>query len=512
MNVLIDKNIFSFYLSNHRQSYINEQSNNDNETNNSLYHQLKQYLDLIKRWRPERVSQGHLLFNDKNNKFANTNKVMCITDISFMIPRQIKDIRKQLRPDFERAKRIILRMDESLVSSYDKNTTKQFHHQDTSHALRALSEAANKLRKFAFREVLSFDGTLPIIGINLTEEEEEENASMDKLFRQTEKIDPITDFHVAQNLVEFEQALVKHQMHMLNMPTNKPSDMIYLKFCLMFEIQRDEYESCLRLLLHDIIFKFHLCDFRLRCIIYVRKPIEHELVLEKFVHDSHLKTNYSAEFILWSGDWIANQEVELYVVIKIESLSINKYISLKFSDMAHLHVKNIPHGASRIFLRELTPVSRPHKILSRGINVGQVEIEAVHWLARHQLLIHIVKVNHLQSERLLRAPETYIEIVFQSPFDIYDIKRTKVADRSFNPEFDEEFHFQIPKNIAVSDLTVDLIFLEKSSLHHHPIVLGVLTLSKHTDWFPVRKFWIDVAENPDTRLKDRFLFEGSIYD
>ena len=108
--------------------------------------------------------------------------------------------------------------------------------------------------------------------------------------------------------------------------------------------------------------------------------------------------------------------------------------------------------------------------------------------------------------------ETYVEVIFQSPFDIYDIKRTKVADRSLNPIFDEEFLFKIPKKIAVGDTTTDLIFLEKSSLHHHPVVLGVLTLSKHTDWFPVRKFWTDVDENPNVRLKDRFLFEGNIYD
>jgi hypothetical protein len=132
----------------------------------------------------------------------------------------------------------------------------------------------------------------------------------------------------------------------------------------MLKIQRDEYESCLRILLHDIIFKFHLIDFRLRCEIHVRKPIEHKLILDKIIHDSYLKGNYSAEFILWSGDWIVQQEVELYVVMKIESLSINKYISSKFSDMAHLHVKNVPHGASRIFLRELTSVGRPHKIVS----------------------------------------------------------------------------------------------------------------------------------------------------
>ena len=108
--------------------------------------------------------------------------------------------------------------------------------------------------------------------------------------------------------------------------------------------------------------------------------------------------------------------------------------------------------------------------------------------------------------------ETYVEIVCQSPFDIYDIQRTKVADRSLNPVFDEEFLFRLPDQVAVGDITVDLIFLEKSSLHHHPIVLGVLTLSKHTDWFPVRRFWTDLDKNPDMRMKDRFLFEGNIYD
>ena len=46
--------------------------------------------------------------------------------------------------------------------------------------------------------------------------------------------------------------------------------------------------------------------------------------------------------------------------------------------------------------------------LSRGINVGQVEIEAAHWPARRQLSIHIVKVSHSQAERLLRAPGIYV--------------------------------------------------------------------------------------------------------
>jgi hypothetical protein len=108
--------------------------------------------------------------------------------------------------------------------------------------------------------------------------------------------------------------------------------------------------------------------------------------------------------------------------------------------------------------------------------------------------------------------ETYVEILFQSPFDIYDIKRTKIADRTINPKFDEEFLFQIPEKLTISDITIDLIFLEKYTLHHHPIVLGVLTLSKHTDWYPVRKFWSDVEENPNVKLKDRFLFGGNIYD
>ncbi|CAF4175658.1 unnamed protein product [Rotaria magnacalcarata] len=433
---------------------------------------------------------------------------MCIADTSFIIPRQIEDVKKELRPNFERAKSIILRMDEYIVSSEEQNRIKQFYHHNISHGFHALAKAANKLKRFAFREVLSIDGILPIIRTDSNEEEEEEeeeeeNTSVNRLFRHKEKFDPIINFQVTYNLVEFEQALAKYHMDLLEKPVHRAYDMVYLKFCLILEIQRDEYESCLRLLLHDIIFKFHLSDFRLRCEVHVRKPIEHELVLEKSIHESYLTTNYSAEFILWPGDWIVQQEVELYVVIKIESLSTNKYISSKFWGMAHLHVKNIPHGASRIFLRELTPVSRSHKI---------VEIEAAYWPSRQQLSLTIVRVNHLQSERLLIAPETYIEIVFQSPFDIYETKRTKVADRSFNPRFDEEFIFQIPETITFSDTTTDLIFLEKSSLHHHPVVLGVLTLSKHTDWFPVRKFWTDVAENPGIKLKDRFLFEGSIYD
>jgi len=311
---------------------------------------------------------------------------MCINDIPFIIPRQIEDIRKEFRPNFERTKLRILRMDEYLLSYDDKTKAKQRRQQDTSLGIRALAEAANTLQRLAFREVLSIDETLPILERSLTEEEEEE-SSMDKLFRQTEKIDPITHFHEAQDFVEFDRALTKHQMDMFYKPLNKVSDMIYLKFCLILEIQRDEYESCLRLLLHDIIFKFHLSDFRLRCEIHVRKPIEHELVVEKIVHNSHLNTNYSAEFILWAGDWIAQQEVEFYVVMKIESLSINKYISSKFWDMAHLHVKNVPHGASRIFLRELTPVCRPHKIVRLFFKQKNNRIDLFFEISFHVILM-----------------------------------------------------------------------------------------------------------------------------
>ena len=252
-------------------------------------------------------------------------------------------------------------MDEQLIPSEEKQ--RSHVEQERSSCLRALAEAANSLHRFSFREMLSIDETLPNIGKNLIEVEEND-SSIAKLFRQREQCDPITDFHQAQDFLAFDQALDQHRINIFFKPTNKLSDMSYLKFCIILEILRDESESCLRILLHDIIFKFHLADFRLRCEIHVRKPIEHELVLERIVHDSHLNVNYSAEFVLWSGDWIVQQEVELYLVLKIESLSINKYIGAKFSDMAHLHVKNIPHGASRIFLRELTPVCRPHKIVS----------------------------------------------------------------------------------------------------------------------------------------------------
>jgi hypothetical protein len=294
------------------------------------------------------------------NMTDNKNEVMCINDIPFIIPRQLKDVRQEeTTEDFERAKLIINRMDEYLVSSEDHDEAKRQRHADTSLGLRALAVAADAIQKVSFREVLSIDESLK----GTKRPVSKTNSSGDNSLHQLEKVDAITDFQEAHDLFEFDEALAQHREELSKKEINKPSDMLYLKFCLMLELQRDEYESCLRISLHDIIFKFHLSDFRLRCEIHVKKPIEDELILEKIVDDSHLKSKFSAEFILWSGDWIANQDVELYIVMKIESLSINKYISPKFWDMAYLHVKNIPHGASKIFLRELTPVSRPSRIV-----------------------------------------------------------------------------------------------------------------------------------------------------
>ncbi|CAF1455087.1 unnamed protein product [Rotaria sordida] len=513
MNTLIDKNISQSQLSNLHQIHIDNQLSDDSKHTKTLLPRFMQWLHLIKRQKPESTSEGRIVFgtnvNNNNNNNKKNNEIMYINDIPFVIPRRLEDIRQETTTtDFERAKLIIRRMDEYLVSPEDLDEAKRQRHLDTSLGLTALAEVANKIQKVAFREVLSIDETLP----NASRCPSGQDSSVDNILRKEEKTDPITDFQEAHDLIEFDEALIEHRKNLLKKEPNKLSDMIYLKFCLMLELQRDEHDSCLRILLHDIIFKFHLTGFRLRCEIHVRKPIEHDLVIEKILYESHLSTNYSAQLIFWSGDWIIQQEVELYIIMKIESLSINKYMGSKFWDMAHLHVKNVPHGASRVFLRELTPVNRPHKILSRGINVGQVEIEAGHWPDKSQLSINIIKVSHSQAERLLRAPETYVEVIFQGPFDIYDIQRTKIADRSLNPIFNEEFFFQTPEKTAVSDITVDLIFLEKSSLSHNPGVLGVLTLSKHTDWYPVRKFWADVEENPNMKLKNSFLFEGNVDD
>jgi hypothetical protein len=316
-----------------------------------LFVQEKEFLLIFKA----RIVFGSNVINNNNNE------IMCINDIPFIIPRQLKDVREEpATTDFERAKLIIRRMDEYLISPEDQNEAKRQRHEDTSTGLLALAAAAHKIQKVAFREVLSVDETLPVAARRLSDGP----TSVTNLLRQSEKIDPITDFQEAHDFIEFDEALVQHRKELVKKETNKPSDMLYLKFCLIIELQRDETKSCLRILLHDIIFKFHLAEFRLRCEIHVRKPIEEELVLEKTLHDSHLQTTYSAQIKLWSGDWIIQQDVELYIVMKIESLSINKYIGSKFWDMAHLHVKNVPHGASKIFLRELTPVSRPYKIVS----------------------------------------------------------------------------------------------------------------------------------------------------
>jgi hypothetical protein len=304
------------------------------------------------------VFKGRIVFG---NNTINKNELMCINDIPFIIPRQLKDVHQETttNTDFERAKLIIRRMDEYLVSSEDQNEAKRQRHEGISLGLQALALAADAIQKISFREVLSVDET-----IKDTKRRLSTHPSVDNSLHQFEKIDAITDFQEAHDFIEFDEALTEHRRDLLTKEPDKPSDMLYLKLCLMLELQRDEYESCLRILLHDIIFKFHLSDFRLRCEIHVRKPIEDELVLEKIIHESHLKSTYSAQFIIWSSDWISQQDVELFIVMKIESLSITKYIGPKFSDIAHLHVKNVPHGASKIFLRELTPVSRPYKIVS----------------------------------------------------------------------------------------------------------------------------------------------------
>ena len=269
------------------------------------------------------------------------NEVLRLHDIPFVIPRKVQEIQEDKNTTFERAKLIIRRMDEFLVSAEDQSEAKRQRHEDLSLGLEALALAAHKIQKVAFREVLSVDESLPSLATRRS------SIASDV----APKIDPLTDFQEAHDFLEFDQALAVHRRNLATKPPRKPSDFLYLKFSLIFEVQRDENESCLRLLLHDIIFKFHLTEFRLRCQIHVRKPIEHELVLDKTLHESHLSTNYSAQFILFSGDWIVQQEVELFVVMKIDSLSMNKYIGCKFWDMAHLHVKNVPHGASKIFLR-----------------------------------------------------------------------------------------------------------------------------------------------------------------
>jgi hypothetical protein len=306
------------------------------------------------------IFKGQIVFSHMN---ANScNEFLCFHDIPFIIPRLLKEFRQQtmITTDFERAKLIIRRMDEYLVSSEDQTEAKRQRHQDTSIGLQALAMITNNIQKSAFREVLSIDETLPVAVRRVSHE----SISSNQLQRQTDKIDPITDFQEVHDFLEFDDKLAKHRHDLATKDVNRPSDMLYLKFCLILELQRDENESCLRIFLHDIIFKFHLTDFRLRCQIHVRKPIEHELTLEKIVHESHLTNTYSAQFVFYAGDWIAQQEVELYATMKIEPLSINKYIGCKFWDMAYLHVKNVPHGASKVFLRELTPVSRPHRIVS----------------------------------------------------------------------------------------------------------------------------------------------------
>lgn len=314
------------------------------------------------------VFKGQIVFG--KNSANDQQEILPVNEIPFVIPRRLVDFRRETPSNtvVGRAKMIIRRMDEYLLSPEDQDQAKRQRREDTSLGLRALAAAAESIQKVSFREVLTVGETLQDVTRRI---------SLGDHSAQLEKIDPITDFQEEHDLIEFEEALIHHREKLLQTEPSKPSDMLYLKFCLLLELQRDEYESCLRILLHEIIFKFHLSDFRLRCEIHIRKPMEDELVIEKIVHDSHLKTNYSAQFIILSGDWIAEQDVELYIVMKIESLSINKYIGSKFWDMTHLHIKNIPHGSSRIFLRELTPVSRPYKIVGEEPFFSRIDDEGL---------------------------------------------------------------------------------------------------------------------------------------
>lgn len=287
--------------------------------------------------------------------------MMSLNEIPFIIPRKLSEFRQEAQNvDFERAKLRIRRMDEYLVSAEDQDEAKRRRHYDTSLGLQALALAVHTTRDTSFREVFSAENYSKTSVPNASEKN---NTQNDQSHCSTQKIDAITDFQEAHDFFEFDNELIKHRKTLASKESIKPADMLYLKFCLIFEIQRDPNESCLRILLHDIIFKFHLSDCRLRCQIHVRKPIEHELSFERIINDSHLKNTYSGQLVFYSGDWIVQQEVELSVVIKVEPLSLNKFIGPKFSDIACLHVKNVPHGASKIFLREMTPVHRPHKIV-----------------------------------------------------------------------------------------------------------------------------------------------------
>lgn len=250
-------------------------------------------------------------------------------------------------------------MDEFLVSNDRKIIKKSQKQSENCIGLKALTEMALYIPHRAFLEILSIDEVLPIIRMNTIEEK----TPSDDLIRRDEEVYPVVNFYQSQDRNGFTEMLLQHRNSFLEKPSRKPAEFIYQKLCLIFELQRDIEESCLRILLHDIIFKDHLGNFRFHCEIHLRKPVENELVLQRQIINSHLEQNYSAEFVLWSGDWISEQEVELYVVLKIESMINQKHIGMKFWDMAHLHVKNVPHGASKTFLRELTLVSRPHKIV-----------------------------------------------------------------------------------------------------------------------------------------------------
>lgn len=171
------------------------------------------------RWLLVGEKEFLLVFKDRlvagNNIINNKNEIMCVSDIPFIIPRQLEDVRhatdEETTAAFERAKLFIRRMDEYLISPEDKNEAKRQRHQDTSLGLCALAAAAATIQKVSFREVLSVGETLQ----DATRRLSQSHVSTDNLLQQSEKIDPLTDFQEAHDLIEFDEARAQHRKALL---------------------------------------------------------------------------------------------------------------------------------------------------------------------------------------------------------------------------------------------------------------------------------------------------------
>ncbi|CAF1121191.1 unnamed protein product, partial [Didymodactylos carnosus] len=325
-----------------------------------------------KRWKSNLLNllidgndkQKKITHNEAKIIFVDKSQLYIVNDnIPFAIPRSINDVRESMKSRLEKSLLSIKRNEEYINNTITHNDDHQ--QVDTSVGLLALAQSAQKI---AFREILSVD------------ESRLSSITLENDTKQKEKYDPITDFSDAQDLIEFENVLTKHGEIYTVLPPRRPIDMLYMKFCCLFEISRDSNQNCLNIQLHDIIFKFQLTDFILHCGLHIHKPVEQELILERKIQGISKNTQWGMEMKFVSFDWIENQEVELYFILKVESLPTltKKFIKgTKFHDQCHLHVKNIPHESSKIFLREMIPVCRS-KMRSRGYNVGQIEFEAVH--------------------------------------------------------------------------------------------------------------------------------------